>query len=46
VLMQAGELIAQGTLSQLMETSPEFQQLMTAYQQSHSGDEQAAPLSV
>lgn len=39
VLMQAGELIAQGTLSQLMATSPEFQKLMTAYQQSHSGDE-------
>ncbi len=39
VLMQAGELIAQGTLTQLMATSPEFQQLMAAYQQSHSGDE-------
>ncbi len=39
VLMHAGELIAQGTLSHLMATSPEFQQLMAAYQQSHSGDE-------
>jgi ABC-type bacteriocin/lantibiotic exporter with double-glycine peptidase domain len=39
LLMQEGELIAQGTLSQLMTTSPEFEQLMTAYQQSHSDDE-------
>ncbi len=39
LLMQAGVLIAQGTLSELRTTSPEFQQLMTAYQQNQSGDE-------
>jgi ABC-type bacteriocin/lantibiotic exporter with double-glycine peptidase domain len=39
LLMQGGGLIAQGTLAQLMQTSPEFQQLMTAYQKSHAGDE-------
>lgn len=36
LLMQSGELIAQGSLSELLATSPEFQQLMTAYQQSHA----------
>jgi ABC-type bacteriocin/lantibiotic exporter with double-glycine peptidase domain len=38
LLMQAGEVIAQGTLTQLIETSSEFQQLMAAFQQSHSDD--------
>ena len=39
LLMQSGKLIAQGTLEHLLATSAEFQQLMTAYQRSHTGEE-------
>jgi ATP-binding cassette, subfamily B, bacterial len=39
LLMQSGQLIAQGTLEQLLATSLEFQQLMATYQQSHGSEE-------
>jgi ATP-binding cassette, subfamily B, bacterial len=44
LLMQAGKLIAQGTLAQLVASSSEFRELMAAFQKSDARDDASIPL--